>query len=133
MPLQIIAVTVLGHDRPGIIADVTAASPAWTQPRGLHDDPAARPLRDGRCSSARSPTPAQVEAALKPLTAGGSLVINARVLAESTDHDSRRSGVLAAGARRGPPGHRRDGHPDRRAARRQHRRPRHPAGRRAST
>ena len=39
---------------------------------------------------------ASVEAALKPLTAGGSLVIDARVLAESTDHDSRRPGVLAA-------------------------------------
>ena len=41
--LPLLAVTVLGHDRPGIIADVTGAlAAARRQSRGLHDDDAAR-------------------------------------------------------------------------------------------
>ena len=103
MPQQIIAVTVLGDDRPGIVADVTAAlaGPA-RQPRGLHDDPAARPLRDGRPRAARSRDADVGRGGAEPLTAGGSSSSTPARCWPSHDRDSRRSGVLAAGARRRP-------------------------------
>ena len=44
--VTLLAVTVIGHDRPGIIADVTGRLPPGRQPRGLDDDVAARSLRD---------------------------------------------------------------------------------------
>ena len=42
-----LAITVIGPDRPGIVADVAEAlAGARREPHRLHDDPAARPLRD---------------------------------------------------------------------------------------
>jgi glycine cleavage system transcriptional repressor len=84
MPQQIIAVTVLGDDRPGIVADVTAA---LADLHGNLEDSTMTLLRGHFAMVVLVRTvadAASVEAALKPLTAGGSLVINARVLAEST-------------------------------------------------
>ena len=80
---QIIAVTVLGDDRPGIVADVTAAL------AGLHgnlEDSTMTLLRGhfAMVLLVRTGASAEaVEAALHPLVADGSLVINARVLHES--------------------------------------------------
>jgi len=84
MPQQIIAVTVLGDDRPGIVADVTSA---LADLHGNLEDSTMTLLRGHFAMVVLVRTVADagsVEAALKPLTAGGSLVINARVLAEST-------------------------------------------------
>jgi len=77
---EIIAVTVLGQDRPGIVADVTEAL------AGLHGN-----LEDSTMTLLRGhfamvllvhtgAGAAAVEAALHPLCEGGALVINARVL-----------------------------------------------------
>jgi glycine cleavage system transcriptional repressor len=85
---QIIAVTVLGDDRPGIIADVTAAL------AGLHGN-----LEDSTMTLLRGhfvmvllvrtgASAGAVEAALHPLLADGSLVINARVLGEQAIEQS---------------------------------------------
>ena len=106
---QIIAVTVLGDDRPGIVADVTGALV------GLHGN-----LEDSTMTLLRghfamvllvrtASSVESVEAALAPLGADGSLVINARVLAESTlsqigggpsyalrVHGADRPGIVAA-------------------------------------
>jgi glycine cleavage system transcriptional repressor len=79
---QIIAVTVLGDDRPGIVAEVTAAL------AGLHGN-----LEDSTMTLLRGhfvmvllvragASAEAVEAALHPLVSDGSLVINARVLGE---------------------------------------------------
>jgi glycine cleavage system transcriptional repressor len=79
---QIIAVTVLGDDRPGIVAEVTEAL------AGLHGN-----LEDSTMTLLRGhfvmvllvragASAAAVEAALHPLISDGSLVINARVLGE---------------------------------------------------
>ena len=82
MKEQIIAVTVLGDDRPGIIADVTGAL------AGLHgnlEDSAMTLLRGHFVIVLLVRTGASagaVEAALHPLVADGSLVVNARVLGE---------------------------------------------------
>ena len=81
---QIIAVTVLGDDRPGIVADVTGAL------AGLHgnlEDSTMTLLRGhfAMVLLVRTGASAEsVEAALHPLSADGSLVINARVLGDST-------------------------------------------------
>jgi glycine cleavage system transcriptional repressor len=85
---QIIAVTVLGDDRPGIVADVTAAL------AGLHgnlEDSTMTLLRGHfvMVLLLRAGASAQaVEAALKPLVSDGSLVINARVLGEPARHQA---------------------------------------------
>ena len=87
---QIIAVTVLGDDRPGIVADVTGAL------AGLHGN-----LEDSTMTLLRGhfamvllvhtgADAAAVEAALSHLCGDGSLVINARVLG-----DAARSEVVA--------------------------------------
>jgi Glycine cleavage system regulatory protein len=79
---QIIAVTVLGDDRPGVIADVTEAL------AGLHGN-----LEDSTMTMLRGhfvmvlfvrtgASAGAVEAALHSLVADGSMVINARVLSE---------------------------------------------------
>jgi glycine cleavage system transcriptional repressor len=84
MTQQIIAVTVLGDDRPGIVADVTAA---LADLHGNLEDSTMTLLRGHFAMVLLVRTgagAASVEAALKPLTARGSLVINARVLAESS-------------------------------------------------
>jgi glycine cleavage system transcriptional repressor len=105
---QIIAVTVLGDDRPGIVADVTRALV------GLHgnlEDSTMTLLRGHFAMVLLVRTGAAVEsvqAALDPLGADGSLVINARVLQDSTlsqiggpsyalrVHGADRPGIVAA-------------------------------------
>jgi glycine cleavage system transcriptional repressor len=105
---QIIAVTVLGDDRPGIVADVTGALV------GLHGN-----LEDSTMTLLRghfamvllvrtAVSLESVEAALLPLSANGSLVINARVLGDSAlsevggpsyslrVHGADRPGIVAA-------------------------------------
>jgi glycine cleavage system transcriptional repressor len=80
---QIIAVTVLGRDRPGIVADVTRA---LADLHGNLEDSTMTLLRGHFAMVLLVRTGAgatAVEAALQPLCAGGSLVINARVLGES--------------------------------------------------
>jgi glycine cleavage system transcriptional repressor len=79
---QIIAVTVLGQDRPGIVADVTAA---LADLHGNLEDSTMTLLRGHFAMVLLVHTGAGadgVQAALRPLCAGGSLVINARVLGE---------------------------------------------------
>jgi glycine cleavage system transcriptional repressor len=105
---QIIAVTVLGDDRPGIVADVTGV---LADLHGNLEDSTMTLLRGHFAmvllvrtgASAKS-----VEAALHHLGAGGSLVINARVLGESASsqmygpsyalrvHGADRPGIVAA-------------------------------------
>ena len=85
---QIIAVTVLGDDRPGIVADVTGAL------AGLHgnlEDSTMTLLRGhfAMVLLVRTGASAEaVEAALHSLVADGSLVINARVLGEPVLHQA---------------------------------------------
>jgi glycine cleavage system transcriptional repressor len=77
---QIIAVTVLGRDRPGIVADVTGA---LADLHGNLEDSTMTLLRGHFAMVLLVHTgagAAAVEAALRPLCADGSLVINARVL-----------------------------------------------------
>ena len=84
---QIIAVTVLGRDRPGIVADVTRA---LADLHGNLEDSTMTLLRGHFAMVLLVHTgagAAAVEAALKPLCAGGSLVINARMLGESALSD----------------------------------------------
>ena len=81
---EIIAVTVLGHDRPGIVADVTGA---LADLHGNLEDSTMTLLRGHFAMVLLVHTGAGVEgveAALRPLCAGGVLVINARVLDEPT-------------------------------------------------
>jgi len=79
---QIIAVTVLGDDRPGIVLDVTEAL------AGLHgnlEDSTMTALRGHFTMVLLVRTGASadaVEAALHTLVADGSMVVNARVLGE---------------------------------------------------
>jgi glycine cleavage system transcriptional repressor len=80
---QIIAVTVVGQDRPGIVADVTGA---LADLHGNLEDSTMTLLRGHFAMVLLVHTgagTAAVEAALRPLCAGGSLVINARVLGDS--------------------------------------------------
>ena len=80
---QIIAVTVLGHDRPGIVADVTGA---LADLHGNLEDSTMTLLRGHFAMVLLVHTgagTAAIEAALHPLCAGGALVINARVLDDS--------------------------------------------------
>jgi len=104
---QTIAVTVLGDDRPGIVADVTEAL------AGLHgnlEDSTMTVLRGhfAMVLMVRTGAGAEaVQAALHSLTADGSLVVNARVLGEPGRHQaggpiytlrvlgSDRSGIVA--------------------------------------
>jgi len=85
---QIIAVTVHGDDRPGIVADVTEAL------AGLHgnlEDSTMTLLRGHFAMVLLVHTGASaeaVEAALHSVIADGSLVINARVLGEPALHQT---------------------------------------------
>jgi glycine cleavage system transcriptional repressor len=105
---QIIAVTVLGDDRPGIVADVTGV---LADLHGNLEDSTMTLLRGHFAMVLLVRTGAgavAVEAALRPLTTGGSLVINARVLGESAlgqtygrsyalrVHGADRPGIVAA-------------------------------------
>jgi len=86
---EIIAVTVLGHDRPGIVADVTGA---LADLHGNLEDSTMTLLRGHFAMVLLVHTvagAAAVEAALHPLTAGGALVINARVLDDKASSEVR--------------------------------------------
>jgi len=86
---QIIAVTVLGHDRPGIVADVTGA---LADLHGNLEDSTMTLLRGHVAMVLLVHTGAgaeAVEAALRPLCAGGSLVINARLLGDPAPTEVR--------------------------------------------
>jgi glycine cleavage system transcriptional repressor len=79
---QIIAVTVLGHDRPGIVAEVTRA---LADLHGNLEDSTMTLLRGhfAMVLLVRTGASAEVvEGALHSVSAGGSLVINARVLGD---------------------------------------------------
>lgn len=86
---EIIAVTVLGRDRPGIVADVTGV---LADLHGNLEDLTMTLLRGHFAMVLLVHTGAgteAVEAALHPLCAGGSLVINARVLDEPSPGEVR--------------------------------------------
>jgi glycine cleavage system transcriptional repressor len=76
--VSLIAVTVIGHDRPGIIAEATAP----LADLGLNLEDSTMTLLRGHfammliCSGAASTS--EVERALAPLTADGSLLVSAR-------------------------------------------------------
>ena len=83
LPGQVIAVTVLGQDRPGIVADVTGA---LADLHGNLEDSTMTLLRGHFAMVVLVRTGAGVEAvesALQHLAADGSLTINARVLADT--------------------------------------------------
>ena len=118
MPQQIIAVTVLGDDRPGIVADVTAALAGL----GCNLEDSTMTLLRGHFAMVVLVRSAdRVQAALLPLTAGGDLAVERAADPRARDavgpaytlhvHGADRPGIVAAMTRR-------------RAARRQHRRPR---------
>ena len=84
------AITVIGHDRPGIIAETTArARRPRAQPRGLHDDPAARSLRDDADLRGRRARPPRSRTALAGLTADGSLTVAVREVPEEPEQARR--------------------------------------------
>ena len=86
---QIIAVTVLGDDRPGIVADVTGA---LADLHGNLEDSTMTLLRGHFAMVLLVRTGASataVEAALSPLSADGSLVINARLLGDPALNEIR--------------------------------------------
>jgi glycine cleavage system transcriptional repressor len=108
MKQQIIAVTVLGDDRPGIVADVTRA---LADLHGNLEDSTMTLLRGHFAMVLLVHTgagAAAVEAALRPVSGDGSLVINARVLGEPAPnqvggasyalrvHGADRPGIVAA-------------------------------------
>lgn len=106
--MSLLAVTVIGHDRPGIIADVTGVLARL----GINLEDSTMTLLRGHfammliCEGAVEP--AEVEAALAPLTEDGSLLITARAVppepgAESTGtpyvltvHGGDRPGIVSA-------------------------------------
>jgi len=84
--VSFIAVTVIGQDRPGIIADVTAA----LADLGLNLEDSTMTLLRGHFAMmlicAGPPSPPEVEKALEPLTADGSLQVSAREVPAEPDH-----------------------------------------------
>lgn len=105
---RLLAVTVLGDDRPGIVADVTAALAAVD---GNLEDSTMTLLRGHFAMVVLVRTTAgaaAVESQLSPLAADGSLVVNARALAEDSAgvpagaayvlsvHGADRPGIVAA-------------------------------------
>ncbi len=105
---QVVAVTVLGQDRPGIVAEVTAA---LAQLGGNLEDSTMTLLRGHFAMIVLVRTAAgagRVEAALTSLTEGGELVVSARVLPEQARadqggsayvlrvHGADRPGIVAA-------------------------------------
>ncbi len=87
MSEQIVAVTVLGDDRPGIVADVTSALAGL----GGNLEDSTMTLLRGHFAMVvlvrTSYSPAQVESALSPLTQGGALVVDARLLPAHAVHE----------------------------------------------
>ena len=81
-----LAITVIGHDRPGIIADV--AEILAGQGMNLTDSTMTR-LRGHFAMTlvcVGNPDAVEVEAALEPLTADGSLVATVRLVGPEADH-----------------------------------------------
>ena len=106
--LSVIAVTVLGDDRPGIVAEVTAA---LADLGGNLEDSTMTLLRGHFAMVVLVRTgasQAEVEAALQSVAAGGSLTVDVRVLADSGRrpdpgaawtlrvHGADRPGIVAA-------------------------------------
>lgn len=95
-PVSLIAVTVIGHDRPGIIADATAGLAGL----GLNLEDSTMTLLRGHfammliCSGDRSP--AEVQEALAPLAADGRLQVSAAAVPDEDAADvlGRRPYVL---------------------------------------
>ena len=84
--MSLIAVTVIGHDRPGIIADVTAGLAEL----GLNLEDSTMTLLRGHFAMmlicAGPPSPPEIEKALEPLTVDGSLQVSAREVPPEPDH-----------------------------------------------
>ncbi len=80
------AITVLGHDRPGIIAETTRL----LADLGLNLEDSTMTLLRGHFAMtlicAGAPAAAEVEAALAPLTADGSLSVSVREVPEEPEH-----------------------------------------------
>ena len=86
--MSLIAVTVVGHDRPGIIADVTGR----LADLGFNLEDSTMTLLRGHFAMmlicAGPAEPAEVEAALAPITADGSLLVSAREVPPEPDPES---------------------------------------------
>ena len=86
--MSLLAVTVIGHDRPGIIADVTAG----LADLGLNLEDSTMTLLRGHfamtlvCAGDR--TADDVESALSPLTADGALLVSVRAVPSEPGPDS---------------------------------------------
>jgi glycine cleavage system transcriptional repressor len=80
------AITVLGHDRPGIIAETTRILAGL----GLNLEDSTMTLLRGHFAMmlvcAGAPAAAEVEEALAPLTADGSLSVSVREVPEEQEH-----------------------------------------------
>jgi glycine cleavage system transcriptional repressor len=80
------AITVLGHDRPGIIAETTRILAGL----GLNLEDSTMTLLRGHFAMmlvcAGAPAAAEVEEALAPLTADGSLSVSVREVPEEPEH-----------------------------------------------
>ena len=124
------AITVLGHDRPGIIAETTDKLAGL----GLNIEDTSMTLLRGHFAMtlicAGPAGDAEVEAALAPLTADGSLTVTVREVPHEEDAVRAAASVGADRARRGPARHRLPDRGGDRPGRGQHHRPDHPAGRR---
>ena len=87
--MTLLAVTVLGHDRPGIIADTTAALAGL----GLNLEDSTMTLLRGHFSfmliCAGDASRDDVDAALAPLTADGLLDVSVREVAEEQQQEPR--------------------------------------------
>lgn len=83
--MNLLAVTVIGHDRPGIIADVTAA----LAEHGGNLEDSSMTLLGGHFAMmllvATSAPADEVEQALRPLTTDGSLVATVREVPQETE------------------------------------------------
>lgn len=106
--MNLIAVTVIGHDRPGIIADTTAGLAAL----GLNIEDSTMTLLRGHFAMmlicAGEPGPDEVERALASLGADGRLVVSARSVPDDdasaepgrpfvlTVHGGDRPGIVSA-------------------------------------
>lgn len=106
--MSLLAVTVIGRDRPGIIADVTAA----LADVGLNLEDSSMTLLRGQFAMtlvcAGPPAAADVEHALSPLAVDGSLVVSVRTVPPEpspeapgtpyvlTVHGGDRSGIVSA-------------------------------------
>ena len=80
------AITVLGHDRPGIIAETTRV----LADLGLNLEDSTMTLLRGHFAMmlicAGAPAAAEIEAALAPLTSDGSLSVSVREVPEEPEH-----------------------------------------------